>query len=361
MSRYSHGGGIHQAAAELQRPVTEILDFSASINPLGMPPAVRAAAAAALDAAIHYPEIYAESLVTALAAYHHLDPRHFLPGNGSTPLFTLFARTLRPRRALVVRPAFSEYQRALEIAGAEIDVFDLDPKKDFTLDACQLLHQITPATDLLLIANPGNPSGARIEATTILTLAHALREQALIAVDEAFIDFCPDASVLAAIASEPNLYVFRSMTKFYAIPGLRVGYLGGPINGISRLKEETEPWALSNIAIAAAKAALTATAYNEESLRLIPQLREQLADGLRNLGLHVFPSTANYLLLRLAEPRAAEIVTALRQEGILLRACSNFSPLDAHYLRVAVRTSAENQRLIAALSKFFPQTPTISG
>ncbi|MBE0504551.1 MAG: threonine-phosphate decarboxylase [Desulfuromonadales bacterium] len=353
MSRYQHGGGIHQAAAELQRPVAELLDFSASINPLGMPETVRAAAAAALDEAIHYPEIHAESLLSALAAHHHLDPCHFLAGNGSTPLFTLFARTLRPRRALVVRPAFSEYQRALEIAGTEIEVFDLDPDKDFNLDPCQLLHQVTPATDLLLIANPGNPSGARIEATTILTLAHALREQAVVAVDEAFIDFCPDASVLQAVANTPNLYVFRSMTKFYAIPGLRVGYLAGPINGICRLREAAEPWALSTVAIAAAKAALQATTYSEETLQCIPQLRSELADGLRALGLHVYPSAANYLLLRLAAAHADEIVTALRAAGILLRSCSNFLPLDAHYLRVAVRTRDENQRLLSALARFF--------
>jgi threonine-phosphate decarboxylase len=361
MSRYRHGGGIHQAASELQRPVAELLDFSASINPLGMPIAVRAAAAAALDEAIHYPEIHAESLVAALAAHHHLDARHFLPGNGSTPLFAHFARTLRPRRALVVRPAFSEYQRALELAGSEIDVFDLAPEENFTLDVAQLLRCITPETDLLLLANPGNPSGARIEATTLLTLAHALREQALVAVDEAFIDFCPDASILPAVATQPNLYIFRSMTKFYAIPGLRIGYLAGPVNGIARLQQKTEPWALSTVAIAAAKAALTATAYNEESLRLIPQLREQLAASLRHLGLHVYPSAANYLLVRLEDACADELVTALRQEGILVRSCGNFPPLDAHYLRLAIRSAADNQRLIAALAKFFPQTHTLSG
>ena len=361
MSRYSHGGGIHQAAAELQRPAAELLDFSASINPLGMPLTVRAAAAAALDDAIHYPEIHAESLVAALAVHHHLDPRHLLAGNGSTPLFALLARTLRPRRALVVRPAFSEYQRALEIAGTEIDVFDLPPEKNFTLDVAQLLHRITPATDLLLLATPGNPSGARIEGTTLLTLAHALREQALVAVDEAFIDFCPDASILQAVTTQTNLYIFRSMTKFYAIPGLRIGYLAGPINGISRLQAETEPWALSTVAIAAAKAALAATAYRQESLQLIPQLQSQLADGLRNLGLHIYPSAANYLLARLDAARADEVVSALRQEGILLRSCSNFPPLDAHYLRVAVRTAAENERLIAALARFFQKTQAISG
>lgn len=361
MSRYRHGGGIHQAAAELQRPAAELLDFSASINPLGMPLTVRAAAAAALDEAIHYPEIHAESLVAALASHHHLDPRHLLAGNGSTPLFALLARTLRPRRALVVRPAFSEYQRALEIAGSEIDTFDLAPENDFALDVAQLLHQITPETDLLLIANPGNPSGARIEGATLLTLAQALREQAIVAVDEAFIDFSPDTSILQSVTTQPNLYIFRSMTKFYAIPGLRIGYLAGPINGIFRLQAESEPWALSTVAIAAAKAALTATAYNEESLRLIPQLRAQLAAGLRHLGLHVYPSAANYLLLRLPAACADDVVLRLRQEGILLRSCSNFPPLDAHYLRVAVRTAAENERLIAALGKFFPQTRTISG
>jgi threonine-phosphate decarboxylase len=360
MSRFSHGGGIYQAAAELQRPVAELLDFSASINPLGMPATVRAAAAAALDEAIHYPEIHAESLVAALARHHHLDPRHFLPGNGSTPLFALFVRTMRPRRALIVRPAFSEYQRALMMAGTEIDVFDLNPEKDFTLDVAQLLQQITPTTDLLLLANPGNPTGARIDATTLLTLAQALREQALVAVDEAFIDFCPDASLLQAVATQPNLYIFRSLTKFYAIPGLRIGYLAGPIIGIARLQEESEPWALSTVAIAAAKAALNATAYEAESLKLIPQLREQLADGLHHLGLHVYPSVANYLLLRLAKACADDVVVRLRQEGILLRSCSNFPPLDAHYLRVAVRTAAENERLLAALAKFFVHTSTTS-
>lgn len=360
MSRYSHGGGIHQAAAELQRPVAELLDFSASINPLGMPLAVRAAAAAALDEAVHYPEIHAESLVAALARHHHLDPRHFLPGNGSTPLFALFVRTLRPRRALVVRPAFSEYQRALMIGGTEIDAFDLDPEEDFNLDVAHLLQQITPATDLLLLANPGNPTGARIEPTTLLTLAQALREQGLVAVDEAFIDFCPDASILQAVVTQPNLYIFRSLTKFYAIPGLRIGYLAGPIIGISRLQEESEPWALSTVAIAAAKAALTATVYDEESRQIIPQLREELADGLRHLGLHVYPSAANYLLVRLATACADDIVVRLRPEGILLRSCSNFPPLDGHYLRVAVRTAAENVRLIAALAKVLPSTPTIA-
>lgn len=353
MLRNAHGGGIEQAAAELQRPVAELLDFSASINPLGMPTAVRVAAAGALDSAIYYPEIYAGSFVAALAAHHQLDPRHLLPGNGSTPLFALLARTLRPRRALIVRPAFSEYQRALELAGTEIDVFDLRPEENFALDTVQLQQQLRPETDLLLIANPGSPSGSRIEASTLLTLVRSLREKVIVAIDEAFIDFCPDASILQAVNTEPNLYVFRSLTKFYAIPGLRAGYLAGPQAGIARLADEAEPWALSTVAIAAAKAALIAAEYREKSLLLIPKLRAQLADGLEKLGLQVFPAAANYLLVRLDQSRADDVVNILRQQGILLRSCSNFPPLDGRYLRVAVRTAAENQRLLEALERLF--------
>lgn len=359
MSRYNHGGGIFQAAAELQRPATELLDFSASINPLGMPQEVRAAAIAALDDAVHYPEIQAESLVSALACHHGIDPRHLLAGNGSTPLFALLARTLRPRRALLVRPAFGEYQRALEQAGVEIDTFDLSPEDGFALDPHRLLERITPETDLLLIANPGNPSGARIDAATLLALAGELRERTIVAIDEAFIDFCPESSILPAVSSTPNLFVFRSMTKFYAIPGLRIGYLAGPQAGIARLQEETEPWALSTVAIAAAKAALAAAKYRQETLQIIPHLRDLLALELRSLGLHVYPAATNYLLLRLNEPRADDVTAALRREGILLRSCSNFLPLDACYLRVAVRTAAENQRLVTALDNFFnPQRPS---
>lgn len=358
MSAYSHGGGIHQAAAELQRPLSDLLDFSASINPLGMPAAVLDAARAALGEAVHYPEIHADSLAAALADHHYLDRRHFLPGNGSTPLFALFARTLRPRRALVVRPAFSEYQRALELAGTIIDYFDLAAEEEFRLDPDRLLAAMTPTTDLLLIANPGNPSGALIDPELLLSLIRSLKERAVVAIDEAFIDFSPQASILPAIASEPNLYLFRSLTKFYAIPGLRAGYLAGPPAGIARLQEEAEAWALSNVAIAAAKAALQATEYRQESLRLIPILRRELAAGLGALGLKVFPAAANYLLVRLEDGDADEVVSTLRREGILLRSCDNFPPLDGSYLRIAVRTSAENQRLLLALANYSSMTPS---
>lgn len=349
MNRFAHGGGAPHLAAELDRPVAEILDFSASINPLGMPRDVHAAARDAIDAAIHYPEIDAASLISALARHHELAACHFLAGSGSTPLFYHFARLLRPVRALLVRPAFSEYERSLLQAGTTLDYFDLDAANAFHLDPAALLRRVTPQTDLIFLANPGNPAGTVIPPETILTIAHAVREQALVAVDEAFIDFCPEHSVLRQVTAYGNLYVFRSLTKFYAIPGLRAGYLAGTCAGIARLTAAAEPWALSTPAIAAAMASLAAADYRRQTLDTIPRLRHELHAGLEQLGLTVFPSAANFLLARLPGGDSETLAARLRREGILIRPCANFPPLDNRYLRVAVRSAADNRLLLTAL------------
>lgn len=353
MSRFQHGGGVHQLARESGLPLARILDFSASINPLGMPPAVLAAAQQAVAEAVHYPEIDAGHLRAALASFHRLPPECLLPASGSTELFYLGARVLRSRRALLVAPAFSEYERALALAGSTIEFFSLRPEENFQLDLSRLLQCVKPDTDLVLLANPGNPSGAGVAPAQIEALARALREQALLAVDEAFIDFCPAESVIERVLAHSNLYVFRSLTKFYAIPGLRAGFLAGPAPGIARLAAAQPPWPLSTPALAAAIACLGQEEFRAATLVTIPRLRQQLADGLTALGLTVFPGRANYLLARLqgAEQSAAGLAARLKLQGLLIRDCANFPPLDGRYLRLAVRSAEENQRLLAALAQ----------
>lgn len=348
-----HGGGVARAARELGVPVSEIVDFSASINPLGIPEGVLAASREALGEAMHYPEIDAASLAEALAAHHGLPAAHMLPGSGSTELIYLFPRVLRPRRALLVTPAFSEYERSLVQAGTQIDVFPLRAEEQFRLDPERLMRAVDPATDLVMLANPGNPTGAGIDPEMIEQIARAVREQALVAVDEAFVDFCPERSVLGRVPDHGNLYVFRSLTKFYAIPGLRVGYLAGPSRGVARLAEHREPWALSAPALAAGQACLGEARYREQTLSLVPKLRKDLAAGLESLGMTVFPGEANYLLARLehAGISGAAVAANLRSRGILIRECTGFPPLDGRFLRVAVRTAEENRRLLEALAK----------
>ena len=348
---FEHGGRIFNAARELGLAPEEILDFSASINPLGMPESVRTAAMKGIDQSIWYPECDAASLIAELARVHGLTRDHFVVGSGSTELLYLAPQVFKPRRALVVTPSFSEYERSLLLAGTRIDFFTLDPADGFRLDPLKLLYAMAPDTDLILLANPANPSGVPIPPTAIVEIAKGSREQAVVAVDEAFVDFCPEFSVMGRVADHGNLYVLRSLTKFYAIPGLRAGYLAGPPRGIARMVGAQQPWPLSVPALAAAHACLGAEEYRRQTLATLPLLRDELTAGLEQRGLKVYPSRANYRLARLPDsvPPAAEIAGRLRSRGILIRACSNFQGLDGHFLRLAVRPAADNRRLLAAL------------
>jgi len=350
LKNYHHGGNAGALALALGRPLEEILDCSASINPLGPPGEVLEAARRALAAVQHYPEVEAASLRAALAQYHALPEECLLPGSGSTELIYLLPRVLQPHRALLVAPAFSEYERSLRQAGCAVDRVLWSPAVGFDQDL--ILRSLGEETDLLVLANPGNPSGALIPASGLRRLLDLLPRRLVLLLDEAFIDFCPEESLIAETAARPNLYVLRSLTKFYAIPGLRAGYLAGPGDGVARLADRREPWALSVPALAAAEACLRAGEFRSRTLLELPVLRAKLAAGLRSLGLEVFPSAANYLLLRLPPgvPDATAIAGRLAAKGILVRDCSNFFGLDRRFLRLAVRTDSEQQRLLQALA-----------
>jgi threonine-phosphate decarboxylase len=317
-----------------------------------MPEGVAREARLAITQAVHYPEIAACALRAALAEHHQLPAANLLPGCGSSELLYLLPRVLRPRRTLLVTPAFSEYRRALTLADVAIDTFSLDPADHFHLDVPRLLQALRPDTDLLLLANPGNPTGAVIPPQTLEALAEALDGRLLLAVDEAFADFTPDCSLLERVPHRANLCVFRSLTKFYGIPGLRAGFVAAPEAVIAALALAQEPWTLSTVAQAAARACLAEEDFRQRTLTLLPAWRTTLAAGLASLGFTVFPGAANYLLARREDGgTATELAMRLRQSGLLIRDCTDFSPLDSRYLRVAVRTDEENARLLQMISE----------
>jgi len=346
-----HGGNILALARERQLPLAALHDFSASINPLGPPEGVAAALRDALPEVAHYPEQHAARLVEALADFHALPPETLLAGNGSTELIYLLPRALRPARAAIVTPAFGEYARALALAEVPVDPLPLDPGDGFRFDPQALLARLAPDCTMLLVANPGNPNGMTISPRDLLALADALSGRGVLVVDEAFVDFCPDASLLAEVPKRENLVVLRSLTKFYAIPGLRAGYLAGPPALVARLAAAQEPWTVGAAALHAALACLDDAAYRRATLRLVPRLRRQLHSGLERLGLLVVPSAANYLLCRLPDgsPDAAIVASLLQLQGLLVRPCGDFAPLDGRWLRLAVRSADQNRLLLRRL------------
>lgn len=347
-----HGGRALALARELGCPAAAILDFSASLNPLGPAPEALAAAQAALADACHYPESDAASLAVALAVHHDLPGECVLAGAGATEFIYLVPRVLRPRRVLLVEPAFGEYRPALLQAGARIDNFRLAVETGFRLDPAALRAALHPDTDLVWLANPLNPSGTGYPRELLLELREALPPTVHLLVDEAFIDFAPTHSVADQVTRRSNLIVLRSLTKFYALAGLRIGWLAAAPPLAGELAAGREPWRLSTPAIAAGQACLQATALRTATLQAMPLLRHELSLGLEKLDCTVFPSVANYLLCRLPDrtPPAGEVAEQLRRQRILVRTCSDFAGLDERFLRLAVRRAADNHQLLAALA-----------
>ena len=353
-----HGGDVYAAARELVMPADSIIDFSASINPLGTPASVMSELRRHLKGLRHYPDPSAAELVDEIARSTGLDPKMILCGNGSTELIYLVARALQPKRVLIPAPAFSEYERACISAShfngnhsntEGIKYYHIEAKDKFRLNVDAFIDAIKDR-DMAFICNPNNPTGQLIRKSDIVLIADAARKSGCcLVVDEAFIDFIPGESIIKKVAENPSLIVIRSLTKFFALSGLRIGYaVINPdlLGAITRLKE---PWTVNSLAQIAGITALKDTAYQSRTFNVLRREKAYLEKGLKRLGLDYYPSRVNFYLIR--HNNAYNIVLQLREQGILVRDCSNFNGLDRSYIRIAVRTRRENMRLLAALAK----------
>jgi threonine-phosphate decarboxylase len=353
-----HGGGIFQAAAAAGIGVDEISDFSANINPLGLPPGVAEVIRESLQQLQHYPEIDGRSLQLAAARKLKLEPASILVGNGSTALIYLLARVLRPQKAVLWTPTFTEYRRALELASCKVaDLASWHEGRN--LAASELLEKtLALRPEMVFICNPGNPTGALWSRPELETVIAGLDSAGITCVlDEAFIDFTgPGNSLADRVTAFNNLLVLRSLTKIYALAGLRCGYLAGSRALVERLAPFQEPWSLNYPALQAAAAALSGDCdFLKQTVSFITRERENLTAAIRKSGLLTpFPATANYLLARLDErvagPRLRDHLFS--RHRIMVRLCGDYAGLGDDYVRFAVRTAGENRRLAAALLQF---------
>lgn len=350
-----HGGNIYAAARELGLPSSRLIDFSASINPLGPSKRALRLAAAALPCTRHYPDPDCRGLVRALASRWGLEEGHFVIGNGSSELIHLLPPALSIRHALILGPTFSEYARALSVQGGRVSYLHATRKDGYQTPLTQALKTLRTNSsrfDALFLCNPNSPTGQVAPAQDVLDLAGmAARWKVRVVVDETFVDYCEAHSVLSAVARIPCLLVLRSFTKFYALPGLRVGYLAGPPEVVARIRRLQAPWSVNTLAQTAAQAVLEDRRHAQRSLAFMHRERARLTKALRAIsGLHVFPSAANFLLVELPPSMPATHVTqVLREQGLLVRDCSAVPGLTGRTIRIAVRTTAENRRLVTAL------------
>ncbi len=361
---------VYRLAEKLKIQERKILDFSTSVNPLGVSKKIKAEIRKHLKYLHNYPDPEAKRLRNRLAEYHNVKPEMILCGNGSTELIYLIVRTLRPQRVLITMPTYSEYERAIIVSqDSSINRHVSEDKKEIIrylllnkekyfeinpdefIDEIRFLEASPESIKMAFLCNPNYPTGRVLKKDDVLKIAEAAQKnRCYLVVDEAFIDFCPNESVVQEVKSNPYLIVLKTMANFYAIAGLRIGYGVFPLHLVQTLKELKEPWTVNSLAQRAAVIAIKDKVFKKETTELIQQEKRFLEKNFKKLGLEYFKSDANFYLLKIDNAR--EICNYLMKKGILVKEYSNFKGLDSTYLKISVRSHRENTILIKELKSF---------
>ena len=340
-----HGGDLYGRVVAL--------DFSVNTNPLGTPPAVRRAAAAAAGRMDRYPDPFCRELTEAMARSEGVPREHILFGNGAAELIFTYCAALRPRRALELAPTFSEYAAALTAWGCQVDRLPLRREEGFVPGPDLLDRLRRERYDVLFLCNPNNPTGRLMDPALLREVLALCRErETRLFVDECFLDLSGGAetgSLKPFLAQYPGLFILKAFTKSYAMAGLRLGYaLCADTALLERMSAGGPPWSVSTPAQAAGLAALTQCPHWPEKARaFLEGERPALAEGLSALGLDVVPGQANYLLFRAAG--VTDLKERMLTKGVLIRSCANYHGLGEDWYRVCVGQAEQNRRLLAAL------------
>jgi len=352
-----HGGNIYKAALKTGLSPFAILDFSANINPLGLPPGLPAYLTENLEAILHYPDPEYEELYQALSKYLDVEEDLIVVGNGAAALIYDFLRVLKPKRVLIPAPSFGEYQKAAYAAGAEVELFLSEEKDAFRPEIeklCTILNE--QKYDALVLGNPNNPTGQLLGREELIALLDCAKKNDVgVLLDEAFIEFTstyPFNSLADTVKRYSNLCIVRAFTKFFGMPGLRLGY------GImdKKIKEKIlrvkPPWEVNSLAALAGAYALKDEEFRQKTRELVRQERQFLQKELQKLSwIKVYKSEANFMLLKLEDEALTvqRLQEKLLPHGILIRDASNFEGLNESYARIAVKDNESNRRLLQAL------------
>ncbi|KAF1084485.1 Threonine-phosphate decarboxylase [Sporotomaculum syntrophicum] len=354
-SEYKHGGDVFGAARSLQCNPREIYDFSANINPLGPSPLALASIKDNLDLIRHYPDPRCTELRGVLSRHLKVAPEKMVLGNGAAELIFLLPRVMGYRQAVVTTPTFMEYGTAMANAGGMVYEVPLLEEEGFGLPVPRVNKALCSA-DVVFICNPNNPTGGAVKKPIIQSIIENARTYGTtVVVDESFIDFVYRQelySVLPLLNDYPNLIVLYSLTKFFGIPGLRLGVLMAGESIIERIEAAKAPWDVNCLAQIAGAAALVDEEFMAQTRQLVWQERDFLRREVSLIpGLNAFNGKANFLLIKIerSEISSAQLAARAAKQGVLVRDCASFSGLGNKYIRVAVRTRSENLVLLKVL------------
>ena len=344
-----HGGNLHELAEKAGCSAEQILDFSSSINPLGYPEFLRSAVSRSLENIVHYPDPKAEGLIKAVAQKFGLAESDIAAANGSEQIIYAIPRAFKQKKALITVPSYIDYENSCELAGLEISYAYMDEADNFTPDF-EKLSALIEKNSLVFIGHPANPSGTAGDKEKLRRLINEHPDTIFI-IDEAFADFCEESfSFLPEIPA--NAIILRSLTKFFAVPGLRLGLAFASKVNIALINEQIPPWSVNSIAQEVGKKIMIdSSEYVKETIELINPLKERLTEQLEELGLKVFPGMANYLLVKLPYENKSICERMLMEYHIAIRDCANFKGLSSHFFRLAVKNKDQNDYLVSSLKQ----------
>ena len=356
-----HGGNVHLIHRNKGIPVNRLIDFSANINPLGLPDELKKLMKNMMDELEYYPDPEYQEMAELLGRFFQCNDRRITPVNGAVQGIYDAIHLIRPQKGLIMTPTFSEYRTAMIRSGIAVYEEPLDARECFDINLDRISRRIRKGTDMVVLCNPNNPTGRVVEKKPLIRLLElCTRYRCYLVVDESFIDFLPNAalySLMDEIANQPYLVLIRSFTKILALPGLRIGaVIHGNQQMADRYRSKRPPWSVNTFGLSVARYLQQphAVSFIRRTQETIVVNRTNLYNEMKDIpGLKPIPSFVNYLLVQISSGpvNAAELQESLLDRNILIRDCADFRGLDSRWFRVAVKKESQNRWLVESLKK----------
>lgn len=355
-----HGSDLETIAAYYHIAQSDIINYSSNVNPLGLSNAFQTSVAEHITCVCHYPDRNYTALKHSIAAYCQALPEHLLIGSGATELISLLIQGIHPKKTLIIQPTYSEYEREIRLNHGEVHSFFLSQEEDFRPDPSALIHALKDDYDLLILCNPNNPTGTLWTQDQLRrVLTHCQLHHIMVLIDETYVEFVENEELVNSIRLTNefvNLFVIRGVSKFFAAPGLRLGY-GVTSNEkiLTYIFQSLNPWNVHSIAAVCGSALFEDQKFIQQTRTFIAQERSRLLNLLKDIsGLHVYPMSSNFVLLRILDPSIsseAAFDMAIRR-CMMIRNCSSFPGLSHNHIRFCLQMPEQNDLLI----QFFRET-----
>ncbi|MBE6054820.1 MAG: threonine-phosphate decarboxylase [Clostridium sartagoforme] len=354
MSKVVHGGNLDELSRNFKLNKEDLIDFSANINPLGLNNKVKEVIINALEEVERYPDITYFNLKSSISAFEGIEIDKLTLGNGAAEVIFNLLRAIKPKKVLLPAPTFGEYEEAALSVCSEIQYYYLKEERNWRIDE-EINNYISDDIDMVFICNPNNPTGTITKKETIVKIVEKAKiTNTIVVIDESFLDFLREIenySAIKLLEKYNNVFIIKSMTKLFAMPGIRIGY--GICNNkaiLSKIEEVSVPWNINILAEKAAIFSLGEKEYINKTREYIEKEKDYLYEELAKFeDIKVFEPSVNFLMFKLN--KEMDLKFELMKENIIIRSCGNYEGLDNNYYRIAVRRREENEKLIKTLKK----------